>query len=239
MNNPTIDGVSRETVENAIEALTRHLAGHAPMQVPPSKADSDMVREELRALLDANHSGDVDEKVAPAVEWQEPVGELEIYGYQCRQSEQEKFFLCEYPQFWQHIALVRKDDADAQTAALQSTIAQLKARIAELESWRGEPVAYLRNEGVPNNLVVCGFDHPEAFKVFKTPPAPVAVQDPYVIHDAAFRNGVMHGYSLGADGSEDEYQKCISRLTDGLNAARRERKTACLDATAALKGVKS
>jgi len=36
------------------------------------------------------------------------------------------------------------------------------------------PTAYLRNEGVPNNLVVCGFDHPDAFKVFRVPPAPVA-----------------------------------------------------------------
>ncbi|CRM61183.1 hypothetical protein [Pseudomonas sp. 35 E 8] len=51
--NQTIYGVSRELIEHAIEALTRHLDQHAPMQVPPSKADSDLVREELRALLDA------------------------------------------------------------------------------------------------------------------------------------------------------------------------------------------
>lgn len=51
--NQTIYGVSRDLIEHAIEALTRHLDQHAPMQVPPSKADSDLVREELRALLDS------------------------------------------------------------------------------------------------------------------------------------------------------------------------------------------
>jgi hypothetical protein len=40
-------------VARAIEALTRHLSQHAPMQVPPSENDSDLVREDLRVILAA------------------------------------------------------------------------------------------------------------------------------------------------------------------------------------------
>lgn len=52
------------------------------------------------------------------------------------------------------------------------TIAKLEARIAELESRPPapvapeEPIAYMRNEGEPNNLVKCTFACPGAFGVY-------------------------------------------------------------------------
>lgn len=75
-------------------------------------------------------------------------------------------------------------------------------------------------------------------------------------HDTGYRNGVMHGYKLAVEGSEEEYQKCVNRLTSDINSERREIKlsvvfpdrrwgdsfsngwNACLDSTAALNGEK-
>jgi len=86
---------------------------------------------------------------------------------------------------------------------------QLQARVQELENARGEPTAYLRNEGVPNNLVVCGFDHPDAFKVFKAPPAPVSVVLPerkpesttaeIVDPDCNYSTGIVEGWNACLD----------------------------------------
>lgn len=90
--NQTIYGVSRELIEHAIEALTRHLDQHAPMQVPPSKADSDLVREELRALLDKEVGGDSrapqaqGEPVACAHDWLDD-GEYLIVCTKCGAQE--------------------------------------------------------------------------------------------------------------------------------------------------------
>ncbi|NQD74572.1 hypothetical protein [Pseudomonas sp. CM27] len=38
--------------------------------------------------------------------------------------------------------------------------------------------------------------------------------------DAAYRNGVMHGYKLAMEGDEAEYQACINSLTGHLQTAR-------------------
>ncbi|WGV20471.1 hypothetical protein QIY50_24955 [Pseudomonas putida] len=38
--------------------------------------------------------------------------------------------------------------------------------------------------------------------------------------DAAYRNGVMHGYKLAMEGTEADYQTCINSLTGHLRAAR-------------------
>lgn len=43
--------VPRELLERIDTALTRHLAQHGPMRVPPDPTDSDLVREEVRAIL--------------------------------------------------------------------------------------------------------------------------------------------------------------------------------------------
>jgi hypothetical protein len=52
-------------------------------------------------------------------------------------------------------------------AELQATIAKQAAEIERLKGGQREPVAYLRNEGTPNNLVMSGFGQPGAFKVFR------------------------------------------------------------------------
>ena len=54
-------------VARAIEALTRHLSRHAPMQVPPSENDSDLVREDLREILAAAPASP---QAAQPVAWQ-------------------------------------------------------------------------------------------------------------------------------------------------------------------------
>jgi hypothetical protein len=44
---------------------------------------------------------------------------------------------------------------------------------------RQEPVAYMRNEGTPNNLVKCTFMCPGAFGVYRQQPAPVSAVHPF------------------------------------------------------------
>ena len=74
-----------------------------------------------------------------------------------------------------------------EVAALQSTIARLEARIAELESGRGEPIYEQRYGGGWINIGLeeykrCLEDPEEASSlriVFTAPPAPVAVVDKY------------------------------------------------------------
>lgn len=53
----------------------------------------------------------------------------------------------------------------------------------QLAALREEPVAYMRNEGTPNNLVKCTFTCPDAFGVYRQP-APVSVVLPeYKVED--------------------------------------------------------
>lgn len=132
-NNPTIDGVSRELITVPVDPTEEMRLAFGKQMRDGNYNEGTLAGDMCLGIWQAMVAA------APAVERQDPVGELEIYGYQCRQSATEKFSLCEYPQFWQHIALVRKDDAEAKVAALQSTIAQLQVRVAELESGRGEP----------------------------------------------------------------------------------------------------
>lgn len=67
-----------------------------------------------------------------------------------------------------------KIEADAGDEARAEVVA-LKAEIERLKGGQKGPIAYMRNEGVPNNVVLCGFDHPDAFKVYRAAPALVSV----------------------------------------------------------------
>lgn len=76
-------------------------------------------------------------------------------------------------------------------------------------------------------------DHEEAGavlpeQIWSSPPAPVAVVLSHkedLAHDVGYRNGVMHGYKLATEGSEDDYQNCVNRLTKEINEGRREIKS--------------
>lgn len=197
-NNPTIDGVSREDERHAaVKTL------HDIMQSVPSASLYSLAE----AVLDAGY--------APAVERQEAVA-------RCRQSPVKKYLSVE---------LLRSDMKDGdllysappEVAALQSTIARLEARVAELESGRGEPVAWRFRVSSGGDWFTTTKEHVaglyrgtedggEVEPLFTAPPAPVAVVLPSKmrIHD----------------------DECPERIyAQAWNA--------CLDATAALNGVKS
>jgi hypothetical protein len=120
-NNPTIDGVSRELLANFIEYSS-----------PISSTDQQWHKDKqaLRALLDA-----------PVVERQ-PVAWMYLErsedGYEYRPLFSPTKWLVLPDGFYEESPLYA---APPEVAALQSTIAQLQARIAELESGRVEPVA--------------------------------------------------------------------------------------------------
>ena len=122
---------------------------------------------------------------------------------------------------------------DPEVAALQSTIARLEARVAELESGRGEPVAWYDpsdmarlESGDLASIMIRHHKHPYFQEpLFTAPPAPVAVVLP----------------------SSQELHILISKaarqadLTTGANyfTAAEFAAIAVIDATAALNGGKS
>jgi len=78
------------------------------------------------------------------------------------------------------IIKVLNDPQAMELVALKATVAQQAQLIEWLQKGapRQEPIAYMRNEGTPNNLVKCTFTCPGAFGVYRSPvapPAPAAV----------------------------------------------------------------
>lgn len=236
-NNPTIDGVSRELIERAISA-TRLARG------PGSPTERD-----LRALLDA-----------PAVERQEPefpagaihngrafIDQLEsIYAF--KEQQGHPLSLCSE---WQELLRCFEWLASHATEA-QSTIARLEARVAELENGRGEPVAWNVHWSDNNEFYFTSRIKERADKLaadpeykiiplFTGPPAPVAAKyqervefEKWIVgewptaplryvRDSLPEDDPLHGTYC------DEY---LQRAWVGWQAR------ACLDATAALNGVK-
>lgn len=232
-NNQTIDGVSRELLSKLLAWLAR---------ANEKNEDGDIAEfVELRALLDA-----------PAVERQEPLGwaycpecgSEEIHHEegahkQCAECHQEWFSDLDYTD------VVRKH-LGGKFTDLQSTIAQLQARVAELESRRGEPVMKLEAERLWDgdgeyavSFVKAGWlDECRRtggkFLLYTAPPAPVAVMLPderaafedyyadYVGIDVASVRSWRKG-----EGYSNSYERC--QISWEVWKAR-----ACLDATAAL-----
>ena len=68
----------------------------------------------------------------------------------------------------------------------------------------------------PEKPFICEYDadkHSGYVKPDTSPPAPVSVVLPDVAHDKAYRNGLMQGYNLALNGSEQEYQDTVSRYS--------------------------
>lgn len=238
-NNPTIDGVSREYVlrltpeaHNVMLGMVEHCLNiRACMGMDEGFKDFDTEEEhdfvkELRALLDADHTVDSNAKAAPAVERKEPAP---VSRFWCHEA--------------QNIRCVREADYDA----LQSTIAQLQARIAELESGMGEPVAWSFKEYVwatglgahvwRDKLETERPDTEEGevkdlVPLYTTPPAPVATLWEICVRDEPGNPESPCEYVYVS--SEAERDSLLRQGGASVYAG-----YACLDATAALNEVKS
>lgn len=116
-------------------------------------------------------------------------------------------------------------------------INRLQARISDLEAAQpqGDPVVLMElvENKIYGGMHIAKWNNPGGLKegfhrLYAEQPAPVAVDTlkEDLAHDTGYRNGVMHGYKLATEGSEDDYQKCVSRLTSEINAGRRYAKAA-------------
>lgn len=231
-NNPTIDGVSREDIKLSAEALEGIGAFSA-------------LHKRLRALLDA-----------PVVErkpdaWIVTDMNGDSYFAYDKQTPSDKALYTVAPE----------------VAALQSTIAQLQARIVELESGRGDPVAWANGEQLklcvasprevqPNNPMMHNLPRNIAGSALKTdycntplftaPPAPVSVVHPFA--EKAIRK-LQRVQECAEDGQDTDIGRhWLDLLTQLGRLNRLQRSPArweitqqgedCLDATAALNGVR-
>lgn len=152
-NNPTIDGVSRELLQHALNAVS-----YLALRADDVGATNAPVAEALRALLDSldicptcDSRGmdcpDCRPEPAPAVErkpdaWK-CTGDI---GTPCVKDSED----CANAWYSHGGTVERLYAAPPEVTTLQSTIAQLQTRIAELESGRGEPVAYVCPEWLSN-----------------------------------------------------------------------------------------
>lgn len=82
-----------------------------------------------------------------------------------------------------------------------------------------EPVLYQRwYQGVwfkvnPGDVEKLESDGWSIRRLYADQPAPVAVVLPEREHDKAYRNGLMQGYNLALNGSEQEYQDAVARYS--------------------------
>lgn len=213
-NNPAIYGVSREFADRllSLKQEAQELVwaieecGSSVKLTDAVTKGSTLVRkiESIAAGLSA----------APAVERQESdvpvVGKLVPSG---------GGYDCWHPDANQGQAVVLYSDHAERVNALQSTIARLEARIAELESGRGEPICYQARHSAEEPWFFT--DKPGYWEwrpLFTAPPAPVAVvPDERAAFDAW---AVKHGRVVGYNGWRNDFEVWQAR--------------ACLDATAAL-----
>jgi hypothetical protein len=184
-NNPTIDGVSRELLADLVKLASRNVRS----------AWGGGVCEEARALLDTppndlrEHCKQCAEVVKTWPEWKQscpggaPAAERQDH------LSFDPVLISAGPDGVSNLERLQAtcDGLDSQNdsladevAALQSTITQLQARVAELESARGEPVAEVIATGGPHDgedRVLCELQAelpPIGTKLYAAPPAPVA-----------------------------------------------------------------
>lgn len=154
-NNPTIDGLDRETL-----AFALGFKCHGHKNRTDQQADKQNALDKIRAVLDA------------------PVVERQPVAYDFNPTQYARNFIDSNMPPGKYIAVEHY-------AALQSTIARLEARIAELESGRSEPIYEMEYLGEGGGgwaeTDKHQFDATSKLKNFRTrivftvPPAPVAV----------------------------------------------------------------
>ena len=228
-NNPTIDGVSRELLERC--AL--HLEWYG--DVPATNRAM-----ELRALLDApvvepakdlrEHCKQCAEVVKTWPEWKRGcLGGQPVVELQPGDEVSELGALRRLTEDSCNELVSRCLEHADEVASMQSTIAQLQARVQELENGRGEPIYQLEYLADPGwrDASLHEFNVASKLKgyrvrtVYTAPTAPVAVD---LLRQA--RGSVSH-LSLRGDDIGNENHALLKNID------------ACLDATAALNEVKS
>lgn len=186
-NNPTIDGVSRWLIEQSATFLEAHSSG-------PS-IESNLAAD-LRALLDTppnnlrEHCKQCAEVVKTWPEWKQNC----LGGVPAVERQELPF--PGYPP----VPADRKI-APPEVSALQSTIAQLQVRIAELESGKGEPFTHMRIDVDGNPYRCRAEDHDDSFPVYRAQPAPVAVVLPErkTFSPPSYRDGHAEGWNACLD----------------------------------------
>lgn len=241
-NNPTIDGVSRELREllERVATEANHMLGFT---YASNYDECRKAVDQLRALLDAT----VVERQPVDFSWTPENNEF--YSELSSGGKLAKRALCHIRHLKDGLNKHWKVVCDQRTelATLQSTIAQLQAekelmlrgaevykeRIAELDSGRGEPVAWMRTD-IPgmciaaevksHNLKIGGAPAKgvEGYNIplFTAPPAPVAVVLPtteqfkdafratgYVTHDQAWELAEAAEACLDATAALNEVKK--------------------------------
>lgn len=250
-NNPTIDGVSLEDLEAAVKAdasrgatASQLVAGWAAM-------------ERLRVFLAANNLNNRKMGLVQLAEAYPP----HPYGYtqNFMREEFERWAAEEsevrgvgetiglstdehhdrYSMIWTQTSWMAWQ---ASQASMQSTIAQLQERVAEMESGRGDVIHQVRTHGSDvwedisgESLEMCQCQ-PEEYeirKLYTAPPAPVAVALPDDWQDRLFAE-MERRFELPRSDDErmvnDDTQIGVEFARDWIEA--------CLDATAALNGAK-